>query len=153
MVTHSYKHICYHISCWQHVLHGPFKRETKELSSESWCWIRAGEVKKQTEGLIFPAQDHEAPRTNSVKEKIEEQKVSPLCRMCTSHDETVQHILCGCLKLAQVEYKKKHDIVGRVVHWELCRKFRLECSDKWCEHTSRSVAENEEVKLLWDFKI
>ena len=77
----------------------------------------------------------------------------PLCRMCVSHDKTVQHILCVCPKRAQVEYKKRHDTVGRVVHWELCTKFALECSDKGYEHTPRSVAENEEVKLMWDFNI
>ena len=27
------------------VSHGQFKRETEELSGESWCWIRAGELK------------------------------------------------------------------------------------------------------------
>ena len=39
--------------------------------------------------------------------------------MFGTHDETVQHILCSCPKLAQTEYKKRHDVVGRVIHWEL----------------------------------
>ena len=29
----------------------------------------------------------------------------------------------------------------------------VECSDKWYEHSPKSVEENEEVKLLWDFTI
>ena len=61
--------------------------------------------------------------------------------------------MCSCPKLAQTEYKKKHDVVGRVIHWELCKEYGVECSDKWHEHSPKSIEENEEVKLLWDFTI
>ena len=54
---------------------------------------------------------------------------------------------------AQTEYKKRHDVVGRVIHWELCKEYEVECSDKWYEHSPKSIKENEEVKLLWDFTI
>ena len=133
-------------------LHGQFKRETEDLSGVSWNWIRTGELKKETEGLIFAAQD-QALRTNAVKARIENENVSSKCRMCGSDDETVQHILCSCSKLAQTEYKKRHDVVGRVVHWELCKEYGVECSDKWYEHSLKSIEENEELKLLWDFTI
>ena len=73
--------------------------------------------------------------------------------MSVSHDETVQHILCSCPKFAQTECKKRHDVVGRVIHGELCKEYRVECSDKWYEHSPKSVEENEEVNLLWDFTI
>ena len=80
-------------------LHGQFKRETGDLSGVSWNWIRTGELKKETEGLIVAAQD-QALRTNAVKARIENQNVSSKCRMCGSHDETVQPILCSCCRLA-----------------------------------------------------
>ena len=70
-----------------------------------------------------------------------------------SHDETVRHILCSCAKLAQTEYRKRHNVVGRVIHWEMCKEYGVECSDKWYEHPSKSVEENEEVNLFWDFTI
>ena len=73
--------------------------------------------------------------------------------MSVSHDETVQHILCTCPKLAQTEYKKRHDVVGRVIQGELCKEYGVECCDKWYEHSPKSVEENEEVKLLWEFTI
>ena len=133
-------------------LHGQFKRETDDLSGGSWEWIRTGELEKETKGLIFAAQD-QALRTNAVKARIENQNVSSKCRMCGNHDETVQHILCSCPKLAQTEYKKRHDVVGRVIHWEVCKEYGVECSDKWYEHSPKSVEENEEGKVLWDFTI
>ena len=65
----------------------------------------------------------------------------------------MQHILCSCPKLAQTEYKKRHDVVGRVIHSELSKEYGVECSDKWSKHSPKSVEENEEVKLLWDLTI
>ena len=87
-------------------LYGQFKRETEELSSKSWSCIRIGELKKEMEGLVIAAQD-QAIRTNVVKARIEKQNVSVMRRMCGNHDETFQHILCSCSKLAQVEYKEE----------------------------------------------
>ena len=34
-------------------LHGQFKRETEDLSGVSLNWIKTGERKNETEGLIF----------------------------------------------------------------------------------------------------
>ena len=59
-------------------LYGQFKRETDDLSGVSWEWIRTGELKKETEGLIFAAQD-QALRTNAVKARIENKNVSSKC--------------------------------------------------------------------------
>ena len=51
--------------------------------------------------------------------------------MCDSHDETVQYTLCCCPRLAQTEYEKRHDCVGRVIHWEVRKKYGVECNDEW----------------------
>ena len=77
------------------------KRQRTYISGASWNWIRTGELKEETEGLSFAAQD-QAPRTNAVKENV-----SFKCRMCGNHDETVQHILGNCSKLRLMEYKKR----------------------------------------------
>ena len=87
------------------------ERETDDLSRVSWNLIKTGELKKETEGLIFAAQD-QALRTNAIKARIENQIESSKCRMCGSHDETVQYILCSCPKLAQTEYKKRLMLLG-----------------------------------------
>ena len=57
----------------------------------------------------------------------------------------------GCSKLAQKDYKKRHDTLVRVVHWELCKTYSFLLSDKWYKHSPRDgVTENYAVKLLWD---
>ena len=51
---------------------------------------------------------------------------NPLCRMCDESGGTVQHIICECKKLAQREYKRRHDTVAKLVHWKFCEKYNLE---------------------------
>ena len=48
---------------------GQFKKETEDLFGVSWNWIRTGELKKETEGLIFTAQDL-ALRPNNNKKQV-----------------------------------------------------------------------------------
>ena len=73
--------------------------------------------------------------------------------MCGKGDETVNHILSECNILAQREYERRHDCVGRKIHWELCRKYGLAASERWYEHQPDTVAENDSCKLLWDFNV
>ena len=35
-----------------------------------------------------------------------------------------------CSKIAQWEYKARHDWVGKVIHWEMCRKFKFDHTNK-----------------------
>ena len=39
------------------------------------------------------------------------------------------------------------------VHWLLCKKFEIECEDKWSLHQPEPVLENDRCKILWDFAI
>ena len=49
-------------------------------------------------------------------------------------DENINHVISECSKLAQNEYKTRHDRVGKVIHWEMCQKFRFDLSNKWYMH-------------------
>ena len=73
--------------------------------------------------------------------------------MCGNKGKTAQHIICECQKLAQKEYKRRHDNVAKRLHWDLCKKNGLKCNEKWYEHEPASVVENDDIKLLWDFNI
>ena len=48
------------------------------------------------------------------------------CRLCGDRDETINHIISECSILAQKEYKARHDWVGKVIHWEMCKKFKFD---------------------------
>ena len=67
-------------------------------------------------------------RTNLVKAWIDKSQGNSLCRVCRKVDESIDHIVSGCSKLAQKEYKIRHDNLGKIVHWKPARKcnFKLE---------------------------
>ena len=73
--------------------------------------------------------------------------------MCGKVDESIDHIVSGCSKLAQKECKRSHDNLGKIIHWKLAIKCDLEAGGKWYEHEPQSVLENEDYKILWDFSI
>ena len=56
-------------------------------------------------------------------------------------DETINHIISECSKLALKEYKTRHNWVGKVIHWELCKKFKF-------DHMA-----NDAHKLLLDLEV
>ena len=71
--------------------------------------------------------------------------------LCGDRDETIKHIISEYSKLAQKEYKTRHDWVGQVIHWELCKKFKFDHTNKWYMHNPASVLENVTHQRLWDF--
>ena len=86
----------------------------------TWTWLRKGNLKRETESLIIAAQNN-AIRINYIKAKIDKTQQNSKRRLCGDRDETVNHVLCKCSKLAQREYKTRHDWVEKVIHWELCK--------------------------------
>ena len=90
------------------------------------------------EALICSAQE-QALRTNYIKFHIDKNVESPMCGMCGEKGESVNHLTSECSKLAQREYKRRHDNVALYVHWQLCGKAELEQTDKWYKHTPERV--------------
>ena len=135
------------------VLNGQYLRQTKEVRNDQcWTWIQNGNLKRETESPIMAAQN-QSIRTNLVKAKIDKSQGDSLCGVCRKVDEGIDHIASGCSKLAQKEYKRGHDNLGKIVHWKLARKCSFEDGDKWHEHEPESVLDNEDYKILWDFSI
>ena len=38
-----------------------------------------------------------------------------------------------------------------MIHWEMCKKFNFDHTNKWYLHNRALVLENNTLKLLWDF--
>ena len=101
-------------------------RQTKQVTSDQcWAWLQNGDLKRETESLIVTSQNHSI-RTNLVKARIDKCQGDSLCRMCRKVDESIDYIASGCSKHAQKEYKRRHDNVGKIVHWKLTRKCNFE---------------------------
>ena len=109
---------------------------------KSWRWLKNRDLKKGTEALIMGVQE-QAIRTNHVKHHTDKSSYSPMCRMCGEKGETVNHIVCECSKQAQKEYKRCHDDVAGIIHWEICKKYGL-------PRAKEGVTKIETIKVLWD---
>ena len=91
-------------------------RQTEEVKSEqSWVWLHNRDLKRETENLIVAAQN-QSIRTNLVKAKIDRSQKDTLYRLRKKADESIGYVVRGCTKLAQKEYKRRHDNLGKIVH-------------------------------------
>ena len=91
-------------------------RHTKEVRSDQcWSWLQNGDLKGETESLIVAARN-QSIKTNLVNAKIDKSQGDSLSRVCRKVDESIDHNVRGCSKLAQKEYKRRHDNVGKIVH-------------------------------------
>ena len=53
------------------------------------------------------------------------------CILCGDRNKTINHITSECCKSAQREYKTRHVWVGKMIHRELCKKFKFDHTTKW----------------------
>ena len=63
------------------------------------------------------------------------------------------HILCERSKMAQTDYKKIHDKLAKLVHWNMCRRYGILYAKNWYEHNAEKVPENDKAKIPWNFNI
>ena len=134
-------------------LYGHFKRLINNISHDkTWTWLRKGYFKRETDSLLIVAQDN-AVITNHIKARIDKTQQNSKCRLCGDRDETINHIISECSKLAQLEYKARHDWVDEVIDWVMCKEFKFNHSNKWYMHNPAPVRENATHKLLWDFNV
>ena len=77
------------------------------------------------------AAQNSAIRTDHIKARIDKTQQNSKCKLCGGRDETINHIISECSKLALKEYKARHDWVGKVIHWEMCKIFKIDHADKW----------------------
>ena len=81
-------------------LYGSFKRLINNISHQkTWTWLRKGNLRRETESLLIVAHDN-ATRTNYIKARIDKTQQNSKCWLCDVRDETTNHIISECRKLA-----------------------------------------------------
>lgn len=138
-------------------IHGRFHRSLENVDvsrKHSNLHLTAGYLFPETEGALFAIQDQVVPtrmyRRYILKENIED--VS--CRICHNDTESIQHIISACNGLASTLYVNRHDNVGKVIHQEICARYKLiKERSPYYKYSPDSVLENSEVKVYWDMSI
>lgn len=82
----------------------------------------------------------------------EREDVSPLCRVCGKESESVDHLVSVCESLAKREYRRRHDRMGLRVYWEVCRKYGIQCAERWYEEKPDEVrvSKDQNYEVWWD---
>ena len=99
-----------------------------KLHTEKLDMAKKGNLERETESLLIATQNNSI-RTNYIIGKIDDTQQR---RLREDKNEMVNHKIYGCSKLVQKEYTTRHDWVGKVIHWKLCKKLKL-------DHTTSSV--------------
>lgn len=139
-------------------LHGQFPKKVLDQNNVdtelSFKWIKKQQISPSIESSIFAIQD-QAVMTRQHKRDILKEPVDGKCRLCAIKDETTQHIVSGCEKLAGTYYVKRHNNLVQYVYWCLARKHNIEVSSLWWKETltQPQVKENSSAKILWEIPV
>ena len=139
---------------WQDkALHGKFHQNISKIAdlNKSYQWLEKTNIRDNTEALIMAAQE-QALKTRAIEAKIYHTRQDSKCRLCGENDETIQHIVSGCKKLAGTAYTERHNQVALIVYRKICKVYDLEVPQKWWDIPEK-VTENDRAKILWDFHI
>ena len=129
--------------CEEKQLYGRFKQQITNIShKKTWTWLRKRNFKRKTESLLIAAQKS-VIRNNHIKARIDKTQQNSKCRLFGDRDEAINHIISQCRKLAQKEFKTRHDWAGKVIHWEMCKKFKFNHTNKLYMHSLASILEND----------
>ena len=98
-------------------LHGQYLQDIKDKSDNdiTWSWLKNGELKKETEGFLIAAQD-QALGNNAIKVKIDKVTEDSEYRLCQERVETIDRLISSCSKIAQTDYKERHNKVASMLH-------------------------------------
>ena len=119
-----------------------FEQQTGEISHvKTWIWQQKGNLKRGTESLLIAAQNYTI-KVNYIRAKINNTQQNSRCRLCGDKNETINHIVSRCNEFAQKEYKSRHNWVGKVIHWELCKGLKFGHTTKWYMHKVEPFLQN-----------
>lgn len=118
-------------------------------------WLTHGNLFPETEGFICAIQDQVIPTRSYRRYIMKDNSVDNVnCRLCGEVNETIEHLMNGCRKLAARDYTNRHNNVARIVHRELCLQYGLVSkSVAYYIYTPERVLENDKCLVYWDREI
>ena len=96
--------------------------KTADIAHEMTCSLLSrGSLKWETKSFLIAAENCSI-WTNYIKAKIDNTQQNHKWRLYGNKDKTVDCKINKCNKLARREYQTTYDCVGKVIHWELCKR-------------------------------
>lgn len=136
-------------------LHGRYinsveRREINTLAS--FGWLTNGNIFAETEGFLTAIQDQVIPTKSYLKYIVKDENITDTrCRLCNEANETIEHIIGSCKKMAPKEYTNRHNNVAKIIHNLLALKYNLATEDvPYYKYQPPSVMESSTITLYWD---
>ena len=82
-------------------------------------------------------------RINHIKAKFDNMPQNSKCLLCRDEDRMINHIISECSKVMQKRLKTSHDCVGKVIHWKLFKKLKIDHTTNCYVYKPESIVENE----------
>ena len=118
----------------------------------SLYWLKKGRLDPSAERIIIAGQDNSL-MTNVFK-KMARINNNSQCRFCHQKEETVSHIMSGCETLmADGWYTRRHNKICQYLHWNICKDYNINVTDKSWEHQPEGIAGNNNVLIYYDTNI
>lgn len=117
-------------------------------------YLTLGYLFPETEGFIHAIQDQVVPTRSYLKHIQGADVETEMCRLCGRASESIQHISSGCSVLAARDYVTRHNLVAKVIHQGLCKKYSMidhlkpphKYSPQWKQESDRAT-------VYWDTAI
>ena len=82
-------------------MHEQFARDIDNRDKSNTCkWMTKCDLKRWTKSLIYSANE-QSIQTNYIKCDIDKSRVSPLCVICGTRNDTISCIVSECGRLAE----------------------------------------------------
>lgn len=87
-------------------LHGHYFKACHQFADLpiTFHWLTCGDFTLETEGFLTAAALQDQAVMTRAMQHIFNSSLSPVCRLCGQHNETVQHLLSGCFALGGGAY-------------------------------------------------
>ncbi|CAH2093004.1 unnamed protein product [Euphydryas editha] len=120
----------------------------------SFRWLKKQLVSPILEATVFAIQD-QSIITKQFERDITKKSTDGKCRICAEKDETIQHIVSGCEKLAGKHYVQRHNNIVQYIFWLLSKKHNFETNEFWWKDSLKQpqVKENDTAKLMWEMPV
>ena len=90
---------------------------------KTWSRLKKLDLTDETEGSIYAAQE-QVLRLNYIRHHIDGKAEPLLCRLCEIENETANHTLCECSKIAERNHKRENTL-------KVQEKYQMERKVQW----------------------
>ena len=115
-------------------MHGEYPKRTKDADVDQVKtnkWLKTHALKAETENLIIhvAAQD-QSLAMRSYLHRIIKNGTDPQCKISGKHEESIDHSVSGCSKLAKAGFIQRRNKSAAYLHWKICREYKIKAADK-----------------------